>query len=148
MWNQLMSTVQKIKDALTSAAQKALGIDGIRFSLQVALERLERIYDIESKLAQLESRSATIDARIASTSDQIHNLKNFLSWYSNRVEPWFWTGNFSQTDPEEELAAFLLNFLPGSKLVGVGPKSEQSVEAAAASGYEVLWVEPSGSITS
>lgn len=114
----------------------------------MALERLERIYDVESKLALLESRGATIEARIAGASEQIQNLKNFLTWYSNRVEPWFWTGNFSQTDPEEELAAFLLNFLPGSKLVGVGPKSEQSVEAAAASGYEVLWVEPSGSITS
>jgi hypothetical protein len=138
-----MSTVQKIKDALTGALQKALGIDGIRFNLQVALERLERIHDIESKLVHLESRIAS-----ASTSDQIQNLKNFLSWYSNRVEPWFWTGNFSQTDPEEELAAFLLNFLPGAKLVGVGPKNEQFVEAAAASGYEVLWVEPSSSIAS
>src|SRR5258708_18813907 len=104
-----MSIVDKIKGELSNRSQKALGLNGIRYDLQVALERLERIYQVEGRLAQLEAMSASIDARIAGidartagTNHQIHNLKNFLTWYSNRVEPWFWTGNFSQTDPEEE----------------------------------------------
>jgi hypothetical protein len=136
-----MSTVQKIKDALTSAVQKALGIDGIRFNLQVALERLERIHDIENKLVHLESR-------IASTSDQIQNLKNFLTWYSNRVEPWFWTGNFSQTDPEEELAGLLFNFLPNRVLVNVGLHTQKFAQAASEAGYQVLSLEPPNALTS
>jgi hypothetical protein len=144
-----MSIIQKTKDALTSTTQKALGIDGIRFNLQVALERLERIYELESKITELQSRNASIDARTASidartasTSDQIQNLKNFLTWYSNRVEPWFWTGNFSHADPEEELAGLLFNFLPGSVLLTVGPENSNFTKAAAEAGYEVHHLEP------
>jgi len=144
-----MSIIQKTKDALTSTTQKALGIDGIRFNLQVALERLERIYELESKIAELQSRNASIDARTASidartasTSDQIQNLKNFLTWYSNRVEPWFWTGNFSHADPEEELAGLLFTFLPGSVLLTVGPENSNFTKAAAEAGYEVHHLEP------
>lgn len=151
-----MSIIQKTKDALTSTTQKALGIDGIRFNLQVALERLERIYELESKITELQSRNASIDARTASidartasieartasTSDQIQNLKNFLTWYSNRVEPWFWSGNFSHADPEEELAGLLFNFLPGSVLLTVGPENSNFTKAAAEAGYEVHYLEP------
>lgn len=157
-----MSIVTRIKDALTATAQRALGIDGIRFQLQVALERLERIYGIESKLAELQSRTssvdtrtasidtrtATIDARTASSSEQIQNLKTFLTWYSNRVEPWFWAGNFSISDPEEELAGLLINFLPGRSLIDLGPKDESFAKAAAAVGYEVLSLEPPATIAS
>jgi|GEM_PF-2621713 len=139
-----MSILRKIKDTLSSTSQRALGIDGIRFNLQVALERLERIYEIESKLAELQSRSASIEARSASieansasTSNQIQNLKTFLTWYSNRVEPWFWTGNFSQTDPEEELAGFLFNFLSRHTLIQLGSASTGFAKAAAEIGYEV-----------
>src|ERR1700732_3786570 len=105
-----MSILRQIGHTLSSTAQEALGIDKIRFHLQVALEKLERIHEAESKLAELQSRcasieamsarieakSTTIEANSASTSNQIENLKTFLTWYSNRVEPWFWTGNFSQ----------------------------------------------------
>jgi hypothetical protein len=150
-----MSIVTKIKDALSAAARRALGIDGIRFQLQVAMERLERIYGIESKLAELQSRTgsidtrtATIDGRTARSSDQIQNLRSFLTWYSNRVEPWFWTGNFSQTEPEEELAGLLFNFLPGRSLIDVGAKDESFAKAAAAVGYNVLSIEPPATIAS
>ncbi|HYZ73928.1 MAG TPA: hypothetical protein VE641_12665, partial [Chthoniobacterales bacterium] len=87
-------------------------------------------------------RTVSIDARTASTNDQIQNLKNFLTWYSNRVEPWFWTGNFSHADPEEELAGVLLNFLPGSVLLTVGPENSNFTKAAAEAGYEVHHLGP------
>ena len=150
-----MSILSKIGHRLSSTAQKALGIDRIRFNLQVALEKLERIYEVESKLADLQSRSvsiearsATIEANSASTSNQIQNLKTFLTWYSNRVEPWFWTGNFSQTDPEEELAGFLFNFLSGHTLLQLGSASTGFAKAAGEIGYEVHCVEPPDSIRS
>ena len=51
--------VDKIKDkSKQEPRQRALGLDGIRFNLQTALERLERVYQIESKLAQIENRVA------------------------------------------------------------------------------------------
>jgi hypothetical protein len=141
-----MSILSKIKDSISSASQRALGIDGIRFNLQVALERLDRIYQVEGRLAQLEAVSASLDARTAATNDQIQNLKTFLTWYSNRVEPWFWTGNFSQNDPEKELAGLLFNFLPGRSLVDVGAKDHHFAEAATAVGYEVFRVNPPNTI--
>jgi hypothetical protein len=157
-----MSILRNIKDQLSSTAQKALGIDRIRFNLQVALEKLERIHEVESKLAELQSRSASIEAMSASietksasietksatTSNQIQNLKTFLTWYSNRVEPWFWTGNFSQTDPEEELAGFLFNFLSGHILLHLGSASTGFVKAATEIGYEVHSLELPNSIGS
>src|SRR4029077_4301972 len=103
------------------------------------------------KLAELQSRSASIEAmsaKSATTSNQIQNLKTFLTWYSNRVEPWFWTGNFSQTDPEEELAGFLFNFLSGHILLHLGSASTGFVKAAAEIGYEVHSLELPDSIGS
>jgi hypothetical protein len=157
-----MSILRKIGHTLSNTAQEALGIDNIRFNLQVALEKLERIHEVESKLAELQSRSAsieatsasieakstTIEANSASTSNQIQNLKTFLTWYTNRVEPWFWTGNFSQTDPEEELAGFLFNFLPGHTLIQLGSASTGFAKAATEIGYEVHSLEPPDSIGS
>jgi hypothetical protein len=146
-----MSILRNIKDQLSSTAQKALGIDSIRFNLQVALEKLERIHEVESKLAELQSRSASIEAmsaKSATTSNQIQDLKTFLTWYSNRVEPWFWTGNFSQTDPEEELAGFLFNFLSGHILLHLGSASTGFVKAATEIGYEVHSLELPNSIGS
>ena len=143
-----MSILRKIRDRLSGTSQRALGIDAIRFNLQVALERLERIYEVESKLAELQSRSASIEANTASTNNQIQNLKTFLTWYSNRVEPWFWTGNFSQTDPEEELAGLLFNFLSGHVLLQLGSASTGFAKAAAEIGYEVHSLELPDSIGS
>ena len=149
-----MSIVQKIKDRLAGASQRALGIDGIRYSLQVALEKLDRLYQIEGKLAELEakslqidSRAVQIDSRSVETSSQLQNLRSFLTWYSNRVEPWYWTGNFALSDPEEELAGLLVNFLPGRVLVNVGPETNDFAEAAAQVGYEVHHLEPPNSDT-
>ncbi|MFY9984845.1 MAG: hypothetical protein WAK31_08800 [Chthoniobacterales bacterium] len=143
-----MSIVDKIKEKVSKSSQRALGLDGIRFNLQTALERLERVYQIESKLAQIENRVAGVHGLCAGTNDQFQNLKRFLTWYSNRVEPWFWTGNFSQSDPEEELAGLLINFLPGRSLIDVGPKDESFAKAAAAVGYDVLSIEPPATIAS
>lgn len=135
-----MSIVHRIKDELSNRSQKALGLDGIRYDLQLVLEKLERLYQIEGKLAQLEANSTK-------TNDQFQNLKTFLTWYSNRVEPWFWTGNFSQNDPEEELAGLLFNFLPGRSLLDVGAKDQHFAEAATAIGYDVFRVDSPNPIT-
>ncbi len=150
-----MSILRKIGLTLSNTVQEALGVDKIRFNLQVALEKLERIYEVESKLAEEQSRSAsieakctTIEANSASTSNQIQNLKTFLTWYSNRVEPWFWTGNFSQTDPEEELGGFLFNFLSGHILLHLGSASTGFAKAATEIGYEVHSLEPPDSTRS
>jgi hypothetical protein len=139
-----MSILAKIKEKISSTGQRALGLDAVRFNLQIALERLERLYQIEGKLAELEAtsaraeaNSARAEANSARTIDQLTNLKSFLTWYSNRVEPWFWTGNFALSDPEEELAGLLFNFLPGSVLLTVGAENSNFTKAAAESGYEV-----------
>jgi hypothetical protein len=178
-----MSIVQKIKEQISSASQRALGIDAIRFNSQVALERLERIYQLESKLAALEARSASVEtttariaettARIAETAgriealsarieessvkaeaksarthDELTNLKSFLTWYTNRVEPWYWTGNFSNNQPEAELAGLLFNFLPGRTLLDVGSKPDESSQVLSEIGFELHHGEPPNTLTS
>ncbi|MBV8215466.1 MAG: hypothetical protein JOZ08_19820 [Verrucomicrobia bacterium] len=143
-----MSILGKIKEQISSASQRALGIDGIRYQLQATLEKLDKLYQIEGRLVELEARSAQIDGRTALTNDQLQNLQSFLTWYSNRVEPWFWTGNFSHNDPEEELAGLLFNFLPGNGLLNVGPKTSAFAKAAARVGYEVHHLEPPDAIAS
>jgi hypothetical protein len=142
-----MSILAKIKEKISSTGQRALGLDAVRFNLQIALERLERLYQIEGNLAELEAtsaraeaNSARAEANSARTIDQLTNLKSFLTWYSNRVEPWFWTGNFALSDPEEELAGLLFNFLPGSVLLTVGAENSNFTKAAAESGYEVHYL--------
>jgi FkbM family methyltransferase len=65
-----MSIVRKIKEEVTGTSQRALGLDGIRFNLQVALERLERLYQIESDLSELKAMSKRIEALSAQTNDQ------------------------------------------------------------------------------
>jgi hypothetical protein len=129
-----MSILGKIKDQISRIGQRRLGIDGVRYDLQVVLERLERLNQIQSKLAEIESSTAM-------TRGQVQNLRSFLTWYSNRVEPWFWTGNFSHADPEEELAGLLVNFLPGRVLLHLGPKTSNFAKAAAKLGYEVHHLE-------
>jgi hypothetical protein len=76
-----MSIVQKIKKYISSVSQRALGIDGVRFNTQVALERLERIYQIESKLAGLEARSATTEATTARIQDELKST-------TARIQEW------------------------------------------------------------
>jgi hypothetical protein len=136
-----MSVLERIKDRISKVCQRALGIDAVRFNQQVTLETLERLnQDQNKKLAELESQTTR-------TSDQLQNLRSFLTWYSNRVEPWFWTGNFAHSDPEEELAGLLFNFLPGNVLLNVGLKNSNFSKAAVQIGYEVRHLEPAISAT-
>jgi FkbM family methyltransferase len=58
-----MSAIQKIKEKVSTTTQRALGIDAIRFNLQLALERLEKILGkIEGRFAALEAEKP--EARI------------------------------------------------------------------------------------
>jgi len=141
-----MPIVGKIKDEISKAGQRSLGIDDVRFKLDAALGKLDLALQKLGRIESLEAEMARIDDRItgeaARINDQINNLKFFLTWYSNRVEPWFWTGNFTLSDPEEELAGLLFTFLPGSVLLTVGPENSNFAKAAAESGYEVHYLAP------
>lgn len=65
-----MSIVRKIKEEVSGTSQRALGLDGIRFNLQVALERLERLYQIEGDLSELKAMSKRVEALSAQINDQ------------------------------------------------------------------------------
>jgi hypothetical protein len=76
-----MSIVSKIKDLVSRIGQRALGLDGIQFKLDVALQRLEKLNYLESILTSLEARvnamadqadkaGAFGEARLASTESQ------------------------------------------------------------------------------
>jgi FkbM family methyltransferase len=65
-----MSIVRKIKEEVSGTSQRALGLDGIRFNLQVALERLEKLYDVQSDLSELKAMSKRIEALSAQINDQ------------------------------------------------------------------------------
>ncbi|MFY9984846.1 MAG: FkbM family methyltransferase [Chthoniobacterales bacterium] len=70
-----MSIIRKIKEEISSTGKRALGLDGIRFNLQVALERLEKIYPIQGDLNELKAMSARIESmteRIEGMSAQIN----------------------------------------------------------------------------
>jgi hypothetical protein len=147
-----MQIVDKIKDEISKLGQRSLGIDDVRFKLDVALGKLDlalqklgRIESLEQEVARINDQITEEGARI---NDRITNLKSFLSWYTNRVEPWFWTGNFAFSDPEEELAGLLFNFLPGSVLLIVGPKNSTFAKATAEVGYEVHHSESSNNLGS
>jgi hypothetical protein len=143
-----MSILERIKDQISRIGQRALGIDAVRFNQQVTLETLERLNHDQNKLSVLiQSKFAELGSQTTRTSDQLQNLRSFLTWYSNRVEPWFWTGNFSLSDPEEELAGLLFNFLPGRFLIQLGPPDKFS-KAAAELGFQVLSVNPPDTIAS
>jgi FkbM family methyltransferase len=57
-----MSIVRKIKEEVSGTSQRALGLDGIRFNLQVVLEKLEKLYQIESDLSEIKALSQRIEA--------------------------------------------------------------------------------------
>jgi hypothetical protein len=143
-----MSILRKIKDEISKAGQHALGIDGVRFKLDVTLQKLDvTLEKLDVTLHKL-NRLDWIEGELTRSNEQIQSLKSFLAWYSNRVEPWFWSGNFSHTDPEEELAGLLFNFLPGRVLVDVAAKPDHFAKAATAIGYNVVSVEPANPSTS
>jgi FkbM family methyltransferase len=74
-----MSIVRKIKEEVSGTGQRALGLDGIRFNLQVALEKLEKLYQIESDLSKIGSELSDIKAvsqRIEALSAQLSAQMN------------------------------------------------------------------------
>jgi len=65
-----MSIVRKIKEEVSRTGQRALGLDGISFQLQVVLEKLERLHQIESDLSEIKALSQRIEALSAQMNDQ------------------------------------------------------------------------------
>jgi hypothetical protein len=109
-----MSIVGKVKDEISKAGQRSLGIDDVRFKLDVGLQKLDAGLQKRDLGRQELSTIGRLKGEVVTLNNQITNLKSFLTWYSNRVEPWFWTGNFALSDPEEELAG--AQFLYGERL--------------------------------
>jgi FkbM family methyltransferase len=68
-----MSFVRKIKQEISNTSQRALGLDGIRFNLQVALERLEELYQMEGSLARIEAISSRMETITGEIKDQLQN---------------------------------------------------------------------------
>lgn len=153
------SMITKIKEGISSTGQRALGIDDVRYRLGAVMEKLDSDLakldtKLDTELAKLDSRLskldrlAPIEGNVDRLNQQVQNLRSFLAWSTHRVEPWFWTGNFSQTDPEEELAALLFNFLPSHILVDAGPTAGRFAQVAADIGYQVFRLEPPNTIGS
>jgi len=65
-----MSIVRKIKEEVSGTGQRALGLDGIRFTLQVVLEKLEKLHQIEADLSEIKVLSQRIQALSAQLNDQ------------------------------------------------------------------------------
>jgi hypothetical protein len=160
-----ISMLTKFKNGISSVGQRALGIDDVRFKLGVALEKLDSglakldlgLAKLDSGLGKLEKldleltkldRLAWIEGDVGTLNQQVQNLRSYLAWSTHRVEPWFWTGNFSQSDPEEELAALLFNFLVSRILVDAGPGPGRFAQVAAEIGYQVFCLEPPNTIDS
>jgi hypothetical protein len=59
-----MSIVRKIKDTISRTSQRALGLDGIRFQLQVALERLEKLDTMQATLGAMANEIDAITAEV------------------------------------------------------------------------------------
>jgi hypothetical protein len=68
-----MSIVRKIKEKVSGTGQRALGIDGIRFTLQAVLEKLERLDQIESGLSEIKALGQRIEALSAQVSAQMND---------------------------------------------------------------------------
>jgi hypothetical protein len=59
-----MSIVRKIKETISRISQRALGLDGIRFQLQVALERLEKLDTMQATLGAMANEIDAITAEV------------------------------------------------------------------------------------
>jgi FkbM family methyltransferase len=66
-----MSIVRKIKEEVSGTGQRALGLDGIRFNLQVVLEKLDKLYRLESDLSEIKALGQRIEALSAQISAQM-----------------------------------------------------------------------------
>ena len=104
----------RVKQKISEIAQRALGIDGLRFEL-------ERLF-----------------WQLRESSESFARLKSFLMWSSSRVEPWLPAENFAQTEPDYDLAGFLYNFLPNRTAVDVGARNPEYPKALAEIGYQVF----------
>src|SRR5258708_24517978 len=81
-----MFSVRKLKEQISNTSQRALGLDGIRFNLQVALERLERLYQIEGTLSDLKAISARIEAMSARIEAMSARIEALSSQVNGRLE--------------------------------------------------------------
>ena len=57
-----MSIVSKIKDGVSGTSQRALGLDAIRYHLQVLLERVQKLYQIGSDVSEIKAISQRLEA--------------------------------------------------------------------------------------
>jgi hypothetical protein len=77
-----MSLTANLKELISRTAQRALGIEELRYNLRVALQTLDRLYQIEGKVAQLESVNArleTLNARVESLGAQLEALTGWAA---------------------------------------------------------------------
>ena len=143
----------RIKDAISRIAQRGLGIDAMRFKLDVITNKLaqlepkvdsltNRLDQLTNRLAQIESRVDSQSCQIRQSSEGFDRLKSFLTWSANRVEPWLPAESFSQTEPDYDLAGFLYNFLPSRVAVDVGAEDSEFAKALSAIGYQVFCFAP------
>ena len=113
----------RIKQKISEIAQRALGIDGLRFQLGIVMNRLDNS-----------------ESRMRESSESFGRLKSFLMWSTSRVEPWLPAENFAQTEPDYDLAGFLYNFLPNRIAVDAGVQNPEYTKALAEIGYQVFCV--------
>jgi hypothetical protein len=59
-----MSIVRQIKETISRTSQRALGLDGIRFQLEVALERLEKLDTMHASLSAVANQIGAISAEV------------------------------------------------------------------------------------
>jgi hypothetical protein len=135
----------RIKDKISRMAQRALGIDDVRFKLDVIGSKLEKLDVITNKLAQLDPKLQNLIERgdsffwqIRQVSEGLDRLKSFLTWSANRVEPWLPAESFAQTEPDYDLAGFLYNFLPNRVAVDIGAADSEFAKALSGIGYQVF----------
>jgi hypothetical protein len=111
----------RVKQKISEIAQRALGIDGLRFQLDIVMNRLDNA-----------------ESRLRESSESFGRLKSFLMWSTSRVEPWLPAENFAQTEPDYDLAGFLYNFLPNRTAVDAGVRDPAYPKALAGIGYQVF----------
>ncbi|MBV9876112.1 MAG: hypothetical protein JO025_15395 [Verrucomicrobia bacterium] len=118
----------RIKQKISEIAQRALGIDGLRFQLDTVMNRLD----------ESDKRLDKVFWQLRESSESFARLKSFLMWSSSRVEPWLPAENFAQTEPDYDLAGFLYNFLPNRTAVDAGVRNPEYAKALAEIGYQVF----------
>ncbi len=160
----------KIKDKISRMAQRALGIDDMRFKLDVVSSKLDvmsskldvmsskldvmsskldvmsskldvitnGLAQLDPKLQNLIERGDSLFWQIRQVSEGLDRLRSFLTWSANRVEPWLPAENFSQTEPDYDLAGFLYNFFPSRVAVDIGAQDSEFAKALSEIGYQVF----------